>query len=228
VARGHSAEADAPVYAVSLMGVDLRDPAWVDRLEALIRQTKAGFVIVDALADVTLHADENSVRDMMPAMQNLKILAEHTKTHILVIHHSNKAGGYRGSSALKGAVDLMLVVEAAEGGKVLRFRADKTRDGPIKPFAASVCSGLDSYRLETTETKETIKFSPSELYVLRFLGDKDDAPMSAIMDNADQCSANAARQATYKLAGKRYLERSNPGGRGVEARYRLILQTTYD
>jgi RecA-family ATPase len=68
-------------------------------------------VIVDALADVMPGRDENAVKDTAPIFLTLRKIAEETQCAIIVIHHSNKTGGYRGSSAIKGAIDLLLSVE---------------------------------------------------------------------------------------------------------------------
>ena len=80
-------------------------------LEALIAETEAGLVIIDSLSSV-MDGDENSKQDTQPVFTNLRHVAELTGAAIIVIHHSNRAGGYRGSSAIKGALEAMVQVNS--------------------------------------------------------------------------------------------------------------------
>ncbi len=67
-----------------------------------IRDVDAKLVIIDALADVMAGGDENSVKDTQPVFMQLRKIAEETGAAILVIHHVNKMGDYRGSTAIPG------------------------------------------------------------------------------------------------------------------------------
>ena len=102
-------------------------------LEELIKKSGARLVNIDSLVDVIPGADENSVKDMQPLFTNLRGIADRTQAVIILIHHSNRNGGYRGSSALKGAVDVLLKVTSTPGEKMIQFEVEKNRDGePIK------------------------------------------------------------------------------------------------
>ena len=97
VMRGHSASPDIPLFYVSLAGFNLMAPADVLRLKALILEVGARFVVIDALADVMLHGDENLVKDVQPVFYNLRQISEETESHISTIHHANRNGNYRGA-----------------------------------------------------------------------------------------------------------------------------------
>lgn len=71
-----------------------------DLLTRLVLELDAKLVIIDALADVMLGGDENAVKDTQPVFANLRFIAELTGAAFIVIHHANKLGGYRGSTAI--------------------------------------------------------------------------------------------------------------------------------
>jgi hypothetical protein len=55
--------------------------------------------------------------------------------------------------------------------------------------------------------------SRSQEYVLRYLDEHGPSPLPGIMDAADVCSDNAARQAIYSLVTLGKVCRTNPGAR---------------
>ncbi|MCX6065491.1 MAG: AAA family ATPase, partial [Chloroflexi bacterium] len=126
--RGHDAGHATPLYYVSLAAFDFGKADDVNQLHSLITQTGARFVVIDALADVMPGRDENAVQFVQPVFIALRKVAELTQAAIVIIHHSNKAGGYRGSTAIKGAVDLMLQVESQPESPNIDFKTEKARD----------------------------------------------------------------------------------------------------
>ncbi|MBT8460499.1 MAG: helicase RepA family protein [Boseongicola sp.] len=96
-------------------------------LEALATALEAaglrpGLIVVDTLARVTTGADENNARDMGEAVAALDTLREAYDATVLVLHHKTKSGGSeRGSSALRGAADVMIECtgeDHADGRKI--------------------------------------------------------------------------------------------------------------
>lgn len=137
VVRGHLADAALPLFATALEGFNfwLPNPGTGRKeLEDAICQTQARLVIIDALADVMLGGDENTVKDTQRVFYALRHVAEGTGATILLIHHSLKNGnGYRGSSAINGALDFAVEVESKNGDALVKFETTKARDGePVK------------------------------------------------------------------------------------------------
>ena len=113
--------------------------AWATAVQAAAVQPD--IVILDTLHGATAGADENSARDMGVVLGSVRYIRDALGCAVLLVHHANKAGGYRGSSALHGAVDLMARCESDDG---LRLSCEKLKDGaPWQPqnFRLSAADG---------------------------------------------------------------------------------------
>lgn len=227
--RAHSCGAELPLYYVTLARVDIRNPEDINMLQALIKQTGARLVVIDSMIDVIPGADENSSKDLQPGLMALSKLAKVEGCAVIVIHHTNKAGGYRGTSAIKAAIDGLYMLESKNGSPVVEVTTEKTRDtGPVN-FTAIVHFRSDpaTGELETVyfsaadpQPKEP-KFSKSEQYVMGYLRSNGDAEITTITEAADSCSPASARQAVYSLTSKGIVERKDTGKQGMKAVYGL-------
>lgn len=226
--NGHLVKRDdvPPIAFTSLAMLDMRKLDDVNALHARIVETNAGLVIIDALADVMPGADENSVKDVQPVFMQLRSVAETTQAAIIIIHHSNKAtGGYRGSTAIKGAVDLMLMVESSPESKFVSFNADKARDIEPKKFTALATWQIEKSQFYLTATDVNPKASMNKIqrFVLRYLLGNPSATVKNIKGAADVCGPESAKTMLYALADSGHVYRTNEGktGRGNEATYDL-------
>jgi len=229
VIRGLGLGDGLPIYASVMAGFDLRDNNSVAMLADLIQQTGAGLVVIDALADVAPGADENSVKDTMLLMTNLRRLAEDLQVAIVLIHHSNKAGGaYRGSSAIAGAVALLVTVQSEAKESLITFDIVKFWDGePGKFYAlAQWDSFADTFILtETTQTPK-LNLTNAEIYVLKYLGDEQTAELADIQNSTLLFTASTLKTAVVELVKRGYVENTAKGlpGRGRKATYQLTTQ----
>lgn len=231
VLRGYGAGEDTPIAYTTLEAFNLRDHADVEHVRAAIAETCAGLVVIDALMDIMPGADENAVKDVVPVLIALRKLAEQTQAAIVLIHHANKGGGYRGSSAIKGAVDLALMCESQPDSPVVSFKTDKARDAAPSRFAATCTwtpagpDGPGTFRMDAAETSEAGEhFSTAERYVLRFLAEHPQATVDRITTLADVCSEDGARTAVYRMVKRGLVARVDGGqgaGRGKQATYSL-------
>jgi len=222
--RGELAGPDTPVFCVSLAGLDLGRPHDLSHFHQLIVSTKARLVFIDALADVMAGRDENSVKDVQPVFLALRKIAEDTQAAIVIIHHANKGGSYRGSSAIKGALDLLVNLESATGSSEIAFRTEKARDTLAANFGASAVFMPDSFTLSANKTVPAAlpgKFTKAERYVLAYLLEHGASAIKDISSNAQPLSVSTARNSTYDLATHGFLLRTNGGGQGVRAEYDL-------
>ncbi len=221
VLRGHEAGADTPTYFTSLNQFDPKNDEDIAIVKEGIQETGAKLLIIDALADIIPGCDENSVQDVQPVFMALRKLAEETQVAIVILHHLNKQGGYRGSSAIKGAIDLLLVLET--NGGVMNFKANKARDveEELAKFAAKGNWIENTFSLSPVAAKTRVTFSKSESYVLRYLLAHGESRKNDIENHADVCSSGTAHNALYALADKGYCYRTNDGAQGNIAIYAL-------
>ena len=119
-----------PIKGRTMRQTDLRHSSFVMRMEQKINKDDIGVILIDAFADVTPGANENDVKDMVHAVNNLKYLCEKTGVTIIIIHHNGKAkeSAYRGSTAIKAAVDAMLVIHREKDSDILSIESEKERD----------------------------------------------------------------------------------------------------
>jgi hypothetical protein len=93
--------------------------ARLERMPALI--------VVDTLARFMIGGDENSTQDMGAFVARCASLQQITGATVVIVHHKGKgAASERGSSALRGAADVMINVERTDFGPTLV--GDKAKD----------------------------------------------------------------------------------------------------
>ncbi len=227
--RGHNANECTPIHVISLAGFDLGNVNWVSELTAQIAITSSRLVIIDALADVMPGRDENLVKDVQPIFLALRQIAELLQVAIIIIHHANKSkGDYRGSTAIKGALDLLMQVESEPKSELITFKTTKARDTEPLDFAAnaqfmtSVQPGM-FWLISSAKPVKKKNYPAGQEYVLRYLLKMGSSKIEDIEADADSCSSVAARKAVYTLVKISLVERTDAGGRGAKAEYGLTL-----
>ncbi len=226
VMRGHRASKDISLQYISLARFNfcLNGSGGSPDLMVLdkkIRETNSKFIIIDALADVMPGADENAVRDVQPIFMGLRKVADGTESAIVVIHHANKGGKYRGSSAMLGALDGLIKVESKNFSPNIDFTVEKNRDDKPINFAAVAHFENDHFFLTSSQSTKQEKISKPQKYVLKHLNNNGATLLVDIMARADICTANSSKQATYALADQGLVCRSDSGGSGEKATYDL-------
>jgi hypothetical protein len=223
VLRGHYANETTPLYYTTLERFILSQVKDESAIRDAIERTAARLVVLDALPDIMAGSDENTVKDVQPIFLALRAIAEQTQAALIVVHHVNKIGQYRGSSAIKGAVDLLLLAESKPSQDVILFTVEKARDIEPFKFAARARFDVDRFDLMTAEPVKAVrKLSKSQDYVIRFLTAHGDSGIASIMEHADTCTPNGARQAVYSLTSLQLVRRVDSGGPGAKAVYGLI------
>lgn len=222
ILQGHDAGPETPVMAVSLAAFDMGNPNDIGEVYNLIISTGARLVIIDTLADIMPGRDENAVKDTQPVFLSLRKIAEETQAAIIIIHHSNKTGGYRGSSAIAGAIDLLLSVEKRNDSNNMTFKTERARDTTAGAFSATMNFMDGKFWLTASEyEKTTAEYNKGARYVMRFLSAQATGTMADITGSADACSEETARKSVFALVNVGIVERINPGGRGIAAIYAL-------
>ena len=110
--------------------VQLKDP---DHIQALVRQINArnkqpALIVFDTLARCFVDGEENSAKDVGVVVHHAGMLQQATGASVLILHHTGRAGNNqeRGSTALKGAADVMISQITDDG--VITLRNPKQKD----------------------------------------------------------------------------------------------------
>lgn len=125
---GEDKTADALFSVVRCMP-NFRDHRDIDALADMLRNPR--LTIVDTVLRALQGGDENSSTDMGLLYNNAQRLAEKTKSHVLLIHHSGKdaSKGARGHSGLLGNIDTELRAVRDDENGPITLTMPKQRDG---------------------------------------------------------------------------------------------------
>lgn len=113
-----------------LEAVQLHRPEEVEALLLAIAQLpeKPGLIVVDTLARCFVGGDENSARDAGLFVAGVDRIRAATGATVLILHHINKSGDTRGSTAFAGAFDTM--IEAKRENTIVSLKCLKQKDAP--------------------------------------------------------------------------------------------------
>jgi hypothetical protein len=111
-----------------LDAINLLDAGAVQGFLDEVRPLRPALVIIDTLARC-MWGDENSARDMGAFIQACNAIQRALNAAVLVVHHTGKSGvSERGSSALRGAADMMIELTNDDG--LIRMACSKAKDAP--------------------------------------------------------------------------------------------------
>jgi hypothetical protein len=215
--RGELGDDSVNIEFISLAGFKMDNKKDVEEIQKLIEERKADLVIFDALSDI-MDGDENSKQDTQPVFTNLRRVAEKTNAAIIIVHHANRMGGYRGSSAIKGSLDLMVKMLSEDDSDWITFKSEKSRDTEPVQFSAVAHWTDEQFYLELAENEKKIKpLNKGQNYVIRYLTQHGASKLPDIMGAVDNCGAESARRAVYDLVDMGKVYRTNPDEKGRAA-----------
>lgn len=202
--NGYKTKTELPIYTICMARFSLRDKTEKNLLRQYIKVTKAKLLVIDSLVTV-LNGDENSSKEITQLYINLKSIAEEFDCAILVIHHSNKLEGYRGSSAIRDQSDLLIQVSSKNTSPNIDFKTEKERDIPHTEWAAvSHLEKGKSFYLVSSHSKLK-RLGKAQEIVLNYISTYDRATMEDLKNNSGDCASSAVRNAAYKLLENHYV-----------------------
>jgi hypothetical protein len=135
--------------------VQLLDRADVTRFIARVKGLPAppALIVIDTLARCMVGGDENSAKDMGLAIAAIDHIRTETGAAILIVHHTGKSGELeRGSTALRGAVDAMMLIQN-DGGRIT-ISSEKEKDAsPFAPMTLRLKPVADSCTLSLSDSE---------------------------------------------------------------------------
>ena len=119
---------------------------FVDELKRAGRDS-IHLLVIDTLHSATYGSNENSTLDAGVVLKAIKYAQKELGCAVLLVHHANRSGtGERGSSAYRGAMDVILEIAGTGEGQVMK--CSKMKDGKeFKPIAFSLVAKEDSARV---------------------------------------------------------------------------------
>ena len=178
-----------PLHYMTMARLDVRDILKMEELKFFITQNNIKIVLMDALMEVIPGADENSVKEMNPPLMAIRNLIEETGTAVVIIHHAGKAkeaknSQFRGSSAIKGASDLM--IQVTKDGDDVNLKSSKVRDVEDFEINAKFLFSDFDFKMEFIaegENKITNQFSTTDREIIKFLYPDVNAKLSEIHEH---------------------------------------------
>lgn len=130
IANGYKGAAGIRYVCDAVQLLDLMDAHALAAAVAAESPEPPALIVLDTLARCMVGGDENSVKDVSRAIASTDLLRRLTGALVLLVHHSQKQGDLeRGSSALRGAQDVMLCLRSNKAGD-LALNSTKVKDGP--------------------------------------------------------------------------------------------------
>lgn len=133
-----------------------KEEYWI-RLEKLTKTLGIRFVVIDTLAGATVGADENDT-NAAAGLIYAGWFTEATGATVLVLHHANKSGDIRGTSAFKASVDTLFKLETVEdenGAHKAKLSCIKSGHKKVYPIHLELTDdGLKKYEPETKSADE--------------------------------------------------------------------------
>lgn len=147
--------------------VNLLDPGQVERAKRTLLELneRPALIVIDTMARSMVGGDENAARDVGLLVAAVDSIRATSRAAALVVHHTGKNGeDERGSSALRGAADMMHALKPDGAG--LRLECVKAKDSePYEPWFLHLQPTAKSCVLALgTRTGE---LAPSETQLLR-------------------------------------------------------------
>lgn len=101
----------------------------INRIQEQLPGEHIRLIVIDTLARMMAGGDENSSGDMSAFIDNCGLIEKAFECAVMAVHHVGKdaSKGARGSSVLKAAADIEIIVEGLEGERTARV--SKSKDG---------------------------------------------------------------------------------------------------
>lgn len=106
---------------------NLNDERAVEMVEEKVRTREYALIVLDPLARFIVDMDENDPTGMGVAMATLdRLRRANDQASIVVAHHTNKGGGYRGATSIYAAMDTVVGMKKG-AGDAIALTLDKSK-----------------------------------------------------------------------------------------------------
>lgn len=200
--------------------VQIHDPAQLQTFTELVRPKTPELIIVDTFARCAVGLEENSARDVGLWVDALDHMRRDLSCGVLVVHHTGKDGKIRGSSALYGAADavlmqtkvdgrIALINNADAGGKNKHDQESATRYIRIVPWEVGEYAGavlMEDQRVMKESPRE--KLSPNHRTILEALDGYDKGMSPKNIMEATSIGSSSMFSALKSLLKANYVQQN--------------------
>lgn len=163
IRRGHKIRNKKfPLYFITRNG-NLDDSIFLEQLDKVIEEKKIQLIVFDTLRRFS-NFDENDAGEVNKLYGNVfQPLIEKHGCSILLLHHTNKSGEYRGSIDLMGMLDTAYSIKRRPHQKDFKMVCEKSRYGEIETFRGEIDFNPNYIKFSKLSDKEEIKESNVKL-----------------------------------------------------------------
>lgn len=174
--------------------LNFSDMKSVTKLMKEVKDNEYKLIFIDSFA-ATTNDNEDKKEDMQPIMNRARLVTSlPSKPALIFTHHPTKSNGnYRGSGAIKAALDLLISVRSTSPNTI-EFKMEKNRYRPCISWEAKKVFDKDIHGNDTFMLERTGK--PSDLKERQEL-------MISIIENNPEYGQQQLIEAYVRLGGKK-------------------------
>jgi hypothetical protein len=203
LARHPEADPTLPGFRLIHQTMNFTSQEMVVKLVKSIKHICGGatLIVVDTVAKSIAGAEENSTKEMGLFVAACVNISKYFDCAVIGVHHTNKAGGMRGSSAVPGGVDTIFKLERKKGSNTGYLMCEKQKDGPGE--------WTETFQLETVCVGVDAKGKPvSSLVVSKEAAEvREVSTQAAMLDALDEAWKAGAPWSDQMRAKERYAPR---------------------
>lgn len=99
------------------------------QLTEVASRAESGIVVLDSFRSLFPTVEENDTKGVMPALKQVQLIARVENVGILILHHTSKAGVYRGSTEFQNRPDIVTTLKRDTGQRRRYVDWNKMRIG---------------------------------------------------------------------------------------------------
>lgn len=199
----------------------LRSPQDIESLLADLLPLKAGFIVLDSLFGPRLELNARQAPFLAPYLVSLDYLSKEANTAVLVLHDLRSHRTNLGSALVAMGVDHVLAAESQFGDDRVHLRTLASIDGTRIAVNARVQHSRHSAHLSLSSSTPPCQLGTLGKRLLQRLQEYGQATTAQLVSSFPHSSPKRISNLIQELLTDGYIYRSNSGGRGIPAIYRL-------
>lgn len=110
--------------------------ALLDTIAASQEETPYKYIVIDPYSIATTGTNQNDQMEVTKTLMTAHEIVRNYDAHVMIVHHTNKSGGFNGTAAFKNHVDTMIELKRESEDmptSPIIMRCEKQRDGQYFP-----------------------------------------------------------------------------------------------